>query len=180
VLREKEERVFEVPNVGSQSLVSFFSKYARTEYSPISISVIPGGHVYSDGAVFSPDGTTLACDLSLTSSHYLCGRRIHRPLMLTGNTLSVASWRTRSYYHWLLDELPRYLLPDIPAFDQIVCSRDSNVNREALRIMGLEDKKVLFLDKAKHFQCDLLISPSYVTPTGEPSLFVVALLKEAI
>ncbi|MBD2124677.1 DUF563 domain-containing protein [Trichocoleus sp. FACHB-262] len=185
IIRREDERRFEIPLTDNPNIANFFSNFTHSRYPPVSITAIPGGHIYSDGAVFSPDGTVLARDLSLDfsspiDSHYLCRKPIHKSKPLTGSTLAVASWQTRSYYHWLLDELPRYLLPDIPAFDQIVCSRDTAINREALRALGLENKKILPLDQAKHYECDLLITPSYIAPTGEPSLYLVELLTEAV
>lgn len=185
IIRGEDAQEFEIPLTNNPNIANFFSNFTHSQYPPVSITVIPGGHIYSEGAVFSPDGAVLARDLSLDfsspiDSHYLCGKPIHRSKTLKGSTLAVASWQTRSYYHWLLDELPRYLLPNIPAFDQMVCSRDTAINREALRALGLENKKILPLDQAKHYKCELLIAPSYIAPTGEPSPYLVELLTEAV
>jgi hypothetical protein len=184
-VREQDQRTFRLPQTVNSSLSGFFSQFAQTDYPPISISEIPGGHVYFDGAVLCPDGTTLARDLSLdftspANSHHLCGRLVHKSKILEGRTLSVASWRTQSYFHWLLDELPRYLVPHIPPFENIVCSRDTEINREALRLLGLDHKNISFINQAKHFECSSLIVPSYVAPTGHPSSYQVELLKRAI
>jgi hypothetical protein len=185
IVRREDEQRFEIPTTDNPSVAKFFSNLTYSRHPPVSVTMIPGGHIYSEGAVFSPDGTILARDLSLDfsspiDSHYLCRKPIHRSKLLKGSTLAVASWQTRSYYHWLLDELPRYLLPGIPAFDQIVCSRNTGINQEALRVLGLGNKKILPLDQAKHYKCDLLIVPSYVSPTGEPSPYLVELLTKAV
>jgi hypothetical protein len=184
VLREDEYH-FEIPPTDNPSIAKLFAAHSHTKYPPVSISVIPGGHVYANGAVFSPDGTAIARDLSLDftspfEAHYLCGQLIHRSQSIKGRTLSVVAWRTYSYYHWLLDELPRYLLPDLHDFDQIVCSRDSAINREAIHLLGLENETILFLNKGKHYQCDTLIVPSYVATTGEPSPYLVERLAQAV
>nr|WP_290226447.1 glycosyltransferase family 61 protein [Trichocoleus desertorum] len=72
------------------------------------------------------------------------------------------------------------MLPAIPTFDQIVCSRDTAINREALHALGLGNRKILSLNQAKHYKCDLLITPSYIAPTGEPSPYLVELITEAV
>lgn len=176
---------FEVPPTDNPSLADFFAHHAHTQIPPVSISQIPGGRIYVNGVVLSPDGTTVARDLSLDftapfESHYLCDRPIHRSQPLKGRTLSVASWRTRSYYHWLLDELPRYLVPDLPPFDQIVCSRDSAINREVIHLLGLDPERIIFLNQVKHYQCDELIVPSYIATTGQPSSHLVDCLTQAV
>lgn len=176
---------FEVPPTDNPSLADFFAHHAHTQTPPVSISQLPGGRIYANGVVLWPDGTTVARDLSLDftspfESHYLCDRPIHRSQPLKGRTLSVASWRTYSYYHWLLDELPRYLVPGLPPYDQIVCSRDSAINKEAINLLGLENENIIFLAQAKHYQCDLLIVPSYVATTGQPSPYLVECLSQAV
>jgi len=185
IISKENQKEFELPKGNNPNIVRFFSQCSHTQYPPVSISVIPGGHIYSDGAVFSPDGITLARDLSLDftsppNSHHLCGQLVHKKRILKGSTLSIASWRTSSYFHWLLDELPRCLLPNIPLFDNIVCSRDTSINKGALHLLGLKNKNILFIEKEKHLQCDFLIAPSYLAPTGHPSPYLVELLKQAV
>lgn len=182
IVRQEEEQDFQIPSTNNPSIINFLARFTPTQYPPIAIAEIPGGHVYAGGAIFSPDGTVIARDLSIdfnarANSHYLCGRPIHKSHQLEGHTLSVASWGTQSYYHWLLDELPRYLIPENLEFDQIICSRNTAINREALSALGLENKKILFLNQTKHYRCELLTVPSYVTPIGHPSPYLVEGLK---
>nr|WP_290226446.1 hypothetical protein [Trichocoleus desertorum] len=104
IVCREDEREFKVPFTDNPSIANFFSNFTHSRYPPVSITMIPGGHIYSEGAVFSPDGTVLARDLSLdfsspSDSHYLCRKPIHKSKHLKGSTLSVASWQTRSYYH---------------------------------------------------------------------------------
>ena len=81
----------------------------------VSIIEIPFARVHAGGVVLSPDGSAVARDLSVDfgtpfNKHFLCGRRIQRPRKLHGKILSVNANGSSSYYHWLLDEPPRYLL----------------------------------------------------------------------
>ncbi len=127
----------------------------------------------------------MARDLSLDythpfKSHYLLNRPIHRSQTLKGRVLSVASWQTHSYYHWLLDELPRYLLPNLPDYDQVVFSRETSAYRDAIKYLKLDQKPIVFLEHIKHYQCDILIVPSYVSTTGQPSPYLVERLTQAV
>ncbi|MFH7245469.1 MAG: glycosyltransferase family 61 protein [Spirulina sp.] len=184
-LRKGDTYSFPLPKSNHPAIAAFFAQYASGEYPPITVSEIPGGRIYANGVVLSPDGTTLARDLSLDythpfESHYLLNRPIHRSQSLKGRVLSVASWQTHSYYHWLLDELPRYLLSNLPDYDQVVCSRKTSAYQAAIEHLGLDKKPIVFLDRIKHYQCDVLIVPSYVSTTGQPSPYLVERLTQAV
>jgi hypothetical protein len=112
--------------------------------------------------------------------HYLLGQRVQPPLAIKGCALNVAAHGTGSYYHWLLDEIPRYLLVSGLSFDAYFASRDTAQNRAALHLLGLDPANFFFIDekrRRRHFSADLLICPSYVAPTGEPSPRLVSLLS---
>jgi hypothetical protein len=164
---------FPLPESDNPALTDFFAQYAHSEHPPVTLSQIPGGHTYANGVVLSPDGSMLARDVSIDfthpfESHYLLNRPIYRSRL------------THSYYHWLLDELPRHLLPDLPDYDQVVCSRNTGVCREAMQHLGLDKKPIHFLDKVKHYQCDSLIVPSYIATIGQPSPYLVERLTQAV
>jgi len=184
-LRGEETYSFALPESDDLAITNFFAQFAQCEFPPITVSAIPGGHTYANGVVLSPDGTTLARDLSLDfthsfESHYLLNRPIHRGQTLEGDVLSIASWQTHSYYHWLLDELPRYLLPNLPDYDQLVCSRETRAYRSAIQYLGLDQKPIVFLERVKHYKCDVLIAPSYVANTGQPRPYLVKILTQAV
>lgn len=184
-LRAGETYSLPLPESDNPAIIDFLTYHAIGEYPPITVSEIPGGRTYANGVVMSPDGTTLARDVSLDythpfESHYLLNRPIHRSQPLKGRVLSVASWQTHSYYHWLLDELPRYLLPNLPDYDQVVCSRETRTYRAAIEHLGLDKKPIVFLDHIKHYQCDVLLVPSYVATTGQPSPYLVERITQAV
>lgn len=103
-LRRGENYSFPLPASDNPGITDFLTYHASGEYPPITVSEIPGGRTYANGVVLSPDGTSLARDLSLDythpfESHYLLNRPIHRSQTLKGRVLSVASWQIHSYYH---------------------------------------------------------------------------------
>ena len=77
LIHQGSESKIEIPATDQAELVSFLSKHSSTRNPPITITTIPGGRAYAGGVVLSPDGTTVARDLSVDfakpfHSHYLC------------------------------------------------------------------------------------------------------------
>jgi Glycosyltransferase 61 len=180
---------FPTPQTNNTQLRAFFEKQKTHLIPAVTITEIPFARVHAGGVVISPDGSAVARDLSVDfgipfQKHFLCGRRIQRPRQLHGNTLSVNSNGSQSYYHWLLDELPKYLLVPEISFDNIICSRDTIANRTAMGILGLERKSFIFVDDAttrnKHYSTEMLTCPSLVAPTGQPSPLLVELLSQFV
>lgn len=136
--------------------------------------------------MLSPDGRTIARDVSVDfaspqNSHHLLAKRLPRCQRLLGTSLCIASAGTQSYYHWLLDELPRLLLPGLPDHDRVICSTASQCMREARQLPGLNAKPLAALDPDRmHVKSDLLLVPSYASGSGEPSALVVELLADAV
>jgi hypothetical protein len=187
LIHQGSESNVDIPATDQAELVSFLSKHRSTISPSITITTIPGGCVHAGGVVLSPDGTTVARDLSVDftkpfHAHYLCGHKLRRAVNLRGRTLCVASHgATGSYYHWLLDELPRHLLPETPDFDQVICSSHNALNREAFRLLDLHQNRVIALDEGpQHYRCELLIAPSYIGSTGEPNAHLVELLNSLV
>jgi hypothetical protein len=179
---------FDIPVTSQPCLDSFFSAISFREIPEVTITRIPGGSAHAGGVIISPDGTTIARDLSVdfgvpVSTHFLLDKRITRPQRLRGSALSVASASSCSYYHWLLDELPRLLLATSESFNSIICSRDSSQHRQALEMIGTQGKQIVYTDTNRrlpgnHYSADILIAPSYISPVGEPSPLLVKLLKD--
>ena len=81
----------------------------------------------------------------------------------------------------MLDELPRYLLPETPNYEQVICSSHNRLNREAFRLLGLHQDRAIALDGGpRHYRCELLITPSYIGSTGEPNAYLVELLNSLV
>lgn len=189
-LHKSHETNFAVPESRQAALNNFFYQKKSRKIPAITLSRIPSGRAYARGVVISPDGCTVARDLSVDfgepfEKHFLCGKRIQRPLQLRGSALCVASQGTNSYYHWLLDELPRHLIVPDESFDRIICSRDTVTNQQALRLLGKDADSVVYVDipsrlLGSHYQAEMLVVPSYVAPTGDPTRLLVDLLAEFV
>jgi hypothetical protein len=190
-LYESSTTNFEAPETSHPELNKFFLEKRFRKIPAITITRIPGGRAYAGGVVISPDGVIVARDLSMDfgkpfSEHFLCGNRIQRPIYLKGSTLCVTSKGTASYYHWLLDELPRHLVSGNQSFDNIICSRNTAANRLALKVLGLNNVSTFYTDAptsrllGRHFSAELLISPSYVAPSGQPSPLLIELLTSFV
>lgn len=181
---------FFAPETRHPALNKFFLEKRFHKIPAVTITRIPGGRAYAGGVVISPDGFTVARDLSIDfenpfSDHFLCGSRIQRPLYLKGSSLCITSACTSSYYHWLLDELPRHLVLANQSFDNIICSRDTAANRLALKVLGLNNVSTVYTDAprrllGRHYSAELLTSPSYINPSGEPSPLLIELLTSFV
>ena len=187
-LFEPTHTCFSVPKTNIPSLQDFFTTQSIRAMPAITVSRIPWASVHAGGVVISPDGTTIARDLSMdfgkpASEHYLCHQRIQRPARLRGSALCVSSAATASYYHWLLDELPRQLVLQNETFDNIICSRDTSQNRQALKMLGRKTDRAIFTDSTQrfsrnHYKAEALVVPSYVSAEGQASDVLANLLKE--
>jgi len=186
ILHKSTNTEFTVPQTDDSTLRNFFYHHRHQTSEPVTLTTIPNGRVYTGGVVISPSGHTIARDVSIDfgkafDEHSLIGSRIQRPKHLKGKTLCVNSAGVSSYYHWLLDELPRYLVSDHNDINQVICSRNTNANRLALRLLGLGDIPTIAIDEPGRFQkrsycSDVLLVPSYVTSTGTSNSLLIDLL----
>lgn len=105
-----------------------------------------------------------------------------RPTMHAGTYVLLASpWSERSYYHWLVDALPRLsLLHAIPGGDElpvVVPSRLHRYHQESLEAAGIpRSRQVAFPDAV--VEVDRLFFPALLSPTGYSSPHAVAWLRE--
>ena len=190
LLYDKKKIIFPIPKTNQPSLDNFFSRYEVSEIPQVTITRIPFGSAYAGGVVLSPNGQSIVRDLSITfgtplSDHFLRGKRIQRPLHLRGTALCVASTWTSSYYHWLFDELPRHLISKNETFESIICSIDTDLNRQALQMLGTNKKRIVYIDQPRrflgnHYTADLLVTPSYISPGGNPSNLLIELLRNFV
>jgi hypothetical protein len=101
--------------------------------------------------------------------------RVHR-------AVSIATRWGSSYYHWLLEELPRlaYVLPQLRADPSMrIITHDHRANRRIFEWLGLDPARVLptSLDQM-FFVDDLLVPP--VAHCGRPALTAARLFREEL
>ncbi|MCP9926744.1 DUF563 domain-containing protein [Cyanobium sp. CH-040] len=176
---------FTPPNQDNSLLGEFLLQCAKSDHPEVFIASFPKGRFHAGGVILSPDGATVARDLSEDfgrpfSEHFLLNKRIKRPRRVPGPVLFTGVKGASSYYHWLMDELPRVLITPSDFFQTLACSRISGVQAEALQLLPMKGKRLISVDNENgksSFVADNLISPSYLAETGHPSDRLVQTLK---
>lgn len=164
---------YPLPQQASQEIIDFLKPYTFVAFENEFVSRLPGGRVFGEGVVISPDGDSIARDVSVDygkpfEKHYLQEHeRLPRPVRISGNTLVIATKGGANYYHWLFDELPRLLISGQEALDNIIGHTSSPFNREGLRRYGFKGKVISVVPEL-HVRCDVLVVPSFVGKTGHP------------
>ncbi len=161
--------------------------YLRTQASVIVEkgfwARLPGGRVFGSGIVLSPDGRSIARDVSEDfgkrfEEHWLLTYpRIRKPETVSGRTAVVATTQGVGYGHWLLEELPRLLAADLRGCDAIIANVRERFAVEALGRSGFGGK-VIAVRRDHHLQCEELIVPSLCGPAGWPVPEAVRLVEE--
>jgi capsular polysaccharide biosynthesis protein len=157
------------------------------EYGPGMIAQVAGGRVFGSGVVLSPDGRSIARDVSLDfgkrpDDHWLLTyRKIRPPIPLAGRVAVVATALGAGYSHWLLEELPRLLelrRGGVGA-DKLIAHTRSAFAREALALHGWMGE-VIEPARLGHYACEHLIVPSLPGPDGWPTPTLVEALENAV
>ncbi len=156
---------YPLPAEASRELCEFWATEARMEMPPRFIARLPGGRVFGAGIVLSPDGKSIARDVSLDfgkpfERHWLLrGANLPPPKLVRGRTAVVASALSKGYGHWLLDELPRLLSLRRDEADRVIAHGAPSFAALALARRGWTGA-VLEAERTAHFQCDELVVPS--------------------
>ena len=189
VTRPGETRVdYALPLHASAEIREFLRLQATARFASAYVARLPGGRVFGSGNVLSPDGRSIARDVSpdfgkAFEEHWLLTYpKIRLPLSIEGTTAVIATTLGSGYGHWLLEELPRLLALKPGDSDTLIAHATRACNREALALHGFSGD----LCEAKrnaHFACEHLIVPSlgHLTPTTIRSLqeFVVPLHRSS-
>ena len=106
---------------------------------------------------------------------------------LKGRTLILASTGGESYYHWMLDVLPRVGLAEqngfeLERFDHFVVNGIIKpFQRETLQALGIPLEKCRFFEKRKKaYLCEEAVLPSLPGPMGVPSAESVRFLRGSL
>jgi capsular polysaccharide biosynthesis protein len=171
----------------SNEIYDFFCQFTSRIFAQEYTGILPNGRVFSAGVVISPDGKTIARDVSVDfgrplETHFdvhwlLHVKRLKRPNSLPGRLLVAASAGTSSYYHWLFDELPRLLVSDKREIDTLLANTSSQYNRDALNLYGFTGK---ILQPNGHFRCEELVVPTLVGYTGHPTPKGIELISKFV
>lgn len=144
---------------------------AGTKSGSSVLARLPGGRVFGSGNVLSPDGRSIARDVSPDfgkpfPEHWLLTyRKIRPPIALGGTTAVIATTLGAGYGHWLLEELPRLLALEETGFDRLIAHAVRPYALDALHVRGVE-RTVVPLVRYAHFACEtLIVPPLRETPT---------------
>lgn len=136
------------------------------------VSVLPGGRVYGSGLVLSPDGDVIAEEFSReygrdpAESHWLQARgSLAAPRRLEGRTAVVAVHLGAGYAHWLLEELPRWLMLEAEDASQVIAHERAAFMREALELLE-QSRAVVPVARHAYYACDTLVVPPRVEIDG--------------
>ena len=175
--------VYPLPGHASGEVRAFWSRLAVGAEERSFVARLPGGCVFGSGAVLSPDGQSIARDVSLDfgkpfDDHWLLTyKKIAEPVALSGTTAVVATTLSSGYSHWLLDELPRLLLLGDAKYDAVIGNVAHAYGREAYAHLGLA-ARIIQPKRYSHYRCEQLVVPSLLGRSESPTATMVRLLRE--
>lgn len=156
---------YALPASTSEEVRAFWSGEMRADSPPAFVARLPEGRIFGEGIVLSPDGRSLARDVSLDfgksfDEHWLLNYgKIPAPQHLRGTTAVIATTLGSGYGHWLLDELPRLLSLPREGVDTLLAHASPPFARSALALWG-SALTVIDAQRGDYFQCDELVVPS--------------------
>lgn len=174
---------YQLPEHATAELREFLRPLASINSPPTYVARLPGGRVFGSGIVLSPDGQSLARDVSVDfgkpfADHWLLTYpRIKPAQSLRGTAAVVATTLGSGYSHWLLEELPRLLALPRGGRETLIAHRATPVQRAALELSGFPGA-VLSPGRFSHYACEELIIPSLIGEAGHPTPQSIALLRE--
>lgn len=180
VRRQPREERFTLPTIATPEVVGWFRQHESHRFDEEVCCRIPSGRVVGPGVILSPDGTTIARDVSISfgepdDAHWMLRETtIPPPRRLAGDTASVATISGHTYYHWLLEELPRFQAAAARGHDAIIAHR---------RLLGdWPDRigcraRIVDAGSGHHFRCESLTVESLYGITGNPNAELVDIVR---
>ncbi len=149
----------------SEEISKSLQPHASINFEPAFLARLPGGRVFGSGNVLSPDGLTIAREVSPDfgkpfEAHWLLSyKKIRPPIHLPGTTAVIATTLGAGYSHWLLEELPRLLALKPDDCETLIAHAAHAYNREAFALHGFAGK-ILPAKREAHHRCEQLLVPS--------------------
>ncbi len=182
------ERVtYAVPVHATGEVREYLRRFATVPVEPAGVARVAGGRVFGPGHVLAPDGTTIARDVSWDfgkppGEHWLLAyRKIRTPRRIDGPVAVAATALGAGYCHWLLEELPRWLVlgADLGGARTIIAHGAQPFMREALARIGGAGE-LLEPGRYAHVECAELIVPRVNGPEGELTPLAAESLNERV
>jgi hypothetical protein len=178
---------YPLPAQASAEIRSFLAPHCELKVEPQGLATLPGGRVFGPGVVIAPDGRSIARDVSVDfvapfERHWLMSKRsLRRPRRLDQTVAVVAVQGGETYYHWLLDELPRLLSLGNCAFDSVVLHQ-TGFNGPALDLFRRTRPAVglIAAGGSLHLRASRLLVPELPSKSGHPVPRTLDLLQEFV
>lgn len=175
--------IYPLPSGGDRGVSDFFRSSSVVDFEPDFIARLPQGRVFGEGIILSPDGRTIARDVSPDfgksfAEHWLLTyRKMRPPTPISGATAVIATTLGSGYAHWLLEELPRWLTLPRGSARRMITHANRTFSREALASSGFEGE-IWEAKRYAHFIGEELVIPSFVGRAGFPTPAGVRLLRD--
>lgn len=155
---------------------------------------LPEAHVFGPSVMVVTANGTVICEISKEWGVYLDApeaswiqRRffLPKPRHLPGKTFLLASTGAETFYHWMLESLPRLALwkmagGSLREVDHWLVSRKSpSFVRESLTHFGIPWERVLDFSENQHWACEALELSSLASDWGMPSDLAVNFLRSS-
>jgi capsular polysaccharide biosynthesis protein len=176
---------YALPSHASGEVLDYLRPFTSVVHEPDFVATLPGGRVFGPGVVLSPDGRSIARDVSVDfgktpNDHWALGyRKLRPPAQLEGTTGVIATALGFGYSHWLLEELPRLIALSASRYDRLIAHTKHDFSRAALRRAGAT-APVVEPRRYSHYQCDHLLIPSLRGQPGFPTLKLVETLNDFV
>ncbi len=168
------------------------SPYLRGQYPDTFVIGIPEGRVAGGkGAVITHDFKLLG-DVSTDWSASAKDARLHPLLLqsklpksrrLPGISAVLVTSESSGFFHWMTDALPRLeILRRAGAIlwhsiDHFLIGEGCHAIRESLRLLGVEESKLVVTRRDSHVVCDSLVVPSFHGAPGNIPPWAVEFLR---
>jgi|GEM_PF-6113959 len=154
----------------------------RSEYRA-RVATVPDGRLVTDsGVVVTPEGDLV---LETLWDEYHLGRnfarppRLRKPTPIPGTVASLVSLWSGTYYHWMLEGLPRLAVLEAAGHMDVrvvVAEQLTRFQRQSLEIAGVgEERLVPFVNE--HISADVLVWAAAPAFSGNPTPFTVDWLR---
>lgn len=153
---------------------------------PTFVVPIPAGRVWgSDGLIVATDDTLLADQTNVfvmkpEALPLMRAPRLGTPRVLPGVTATITAAMSDSYYHWMLDLLPRLDLLQRAgiAYDRLIAPDALPFQRETLRAAGVSPEALVRPDDEFYVECETLLFPSVPGTAGQSPVWSLAYLRD--
>lgn len=178
---------YQLPAQASAEIRSFLAPHCELTVQAQGLATLPGGRVYGPGVVIAPDGRSIARDVSMDfvapfDCHWLKSKRsLRRPRQWDQTVAVVAVQGGETYYHWLLDELPRLLSLGNSTFDSVVLHQ-TGFNGPALDLLrhARPTAGLIAAGGNLHLRASRLLVPELLSKSGHPVPRTLELLQEFV